>query len=799
MWISDFSINKPVVTIVSMLLLVLFGVVALFSLQTDEFPEVNPPVVNVAIPYPGAAPGVVEREVVDPLEDAFTGISGVEKIRSTSFDSFGIVTIEFDFSKDLQQATQDIRDKISEVRRDLPPEMEEPIITRFDPNDLPIVSITLSSDKLDAAALTRLADPGIKGELQSVRGVASVKIVGGKPPELEILLHPDALEATGLGVGQVMAAVQSANLAAPVGKLTDTLQERSIRLQGRLDGPADFEDLAVGMSGGRLLRLRDVATVSAGTTEARSLALYNGKEAVGIDLVKASGYSTTAVSEEVHTVVERLRKTLPDGVHLDIVRDSGERVADSVADVEWTLIEGAVLTVLVVFLFLNSWRSTVITGLALPVSVLAAFIAVWVFGFTLNSMSLLGLSLAIGILVDDAIVVRENIVRHMEMGKDHTTAAREGTAEIGLAVAATTFSIIVVFVPVAFMGGLAEQFMGPMALTIAASVAVSLYVSFSLDPMLSAYWPDPVIEHGAKRGPLGRAIAWFNRGVDSLTGVYKRLIRTALNHRFAMVLIAVLAFVGALAIPRLGLVGASFFPLQDRSEFLVNLELPPGSSLEYTLEKTREAAQIAQAAEGVRYTYATIGGLGDTVNKSSLYVRLTKKAERSRHQDTIANEVSQRIDRLAGVVAAVGTGGFGNEKQIQLQLQGPEVAVLADLADQLAAKVATVPGAADVGLSTGGQKPEFDVRLDRALASSVGLSVGQIAQALRPAFAGVDVGDWITSTLLTLLLIPTLYDMLTSWRDWLWARLFGAPTAHAAPPAHEAPGVAEPIAAPAAK
>jgi len=294
------------------------------------------------------------------------------------------------------------------------------------------------------------------------------------------------LQAAGIGVGQVVQALQSQNLAAPVGRVNGNLDERTIRLQGRLEGPQDFMNLVVAERGGQIVRLGQVATAIDGTQEQRSLALYNGVEAVGINIVKAKGYSTTDVSAKIRKKVEDIQKTLPAGVKIDIVKDAGQRVAASVRNVEEALLIGALLTVLVVFVFLNSWRSTVITGLALPVSVLASFIAVWAFGFTLNTMSLLGLSLAIGILIDDAIVVRENIVRHIEMGKDHMTASHEGTDEIGLAVAATTFSIVAVFVPVAFMYGVAGQWFKPFALTIASSVLVSLFVSFSLDPMLSA-------------------------------------------------------------------------------------------------------------------------------------------------------------------------------------------------------------------------------------------------------------------------------------------------------------------------
>jgi HAE1 family hydrophobic/amphiphilic exporter-1 len=735
MWISDFSIRKPVVTVVSMIALVVFGLFALFFLKTDEFPDVNPPIVAVSVLYPGAGPATVEREVVDPLEDAFTGISGVEKITSKALDNYTILIVEFGFEKDLQEATQDLRDKVSEIRADLPPEMEEPLYIRFDPQNFPIVSVTLSSDRYGQAELTKLADPGITGELQSLAGVAQVKIVGDIAPELTVALRPEALEANGVSVGQVVQALQFSNLAAPVGALTSDRRESTIRLQGRLDGPQQFEAITVATSGGRLVRLGDVASVSAGTEEARSAALYNGREAVGIEIIKASGASTTDVAERILERVAELEAELPEGVELTVVRDAGERVAESVWDVEKTLVEGALLTVFVVFLFLGSWRSTVITGLALPVSVIAAFIAVLALGYTLNTMSLLGLSLAIGILVDDAIVVRENIVRHMQMGKDHTTAAHEGTAEIGLAVAATTFSIVVVFVPVAFMGSLAEQWMGPMALTIAASVMVSLFVS------LSAYWPDPDA-HGERKGMIGAVVNAFDRWFERWTRRYERVVGWALRWRFTMVGLAVLTFVAALALPMSGLVGSSFFPRQDRSEFDMILQFPPGASLTYSREKMEEVVRVISADPHVMYTFATVGGDGGTVDEGKVYVRLVPKKERSIHQEDLSGSLTASVDRLAGVSASV-SGGFGPQKQIQVQLSGPDTDVLTEIALKLKDEVATIPGAVDVGLSSRGQRPEFEVKMDRDLAASLGLSVGAVAQALRPAFAGIDVGDWV--------------------------------------------------------
>jgi HAE1 family hydrophobic/amphiphilic exporter-1 len=367
---------------------------------------------------------------------------------------------------------------------------------------------------------------------------------------------------------------------------------------------------------------------------------------------------------------------------------------------------------------------------------------VWAFGFTLDTMSLLGLSLSIGVLIDDAIVVRENIVRHVEMGKDHYTAAGEGTSEIALAVAATTLSIVVVFVPVAFMGDLAGQWFKPFALTIACSVMVSLFVSFSLDPMLSAYWPDPHLTY-EQRTWLGRLLVRFNRWFDRQADRYKTVIGWALDHRFSMAALALASFVGALTLPALGIVGGAFLPEADNSEFLINIETPPGSNLAYTKVKAEEAARLARALPGVAYTYTTIGGRTELVDGGIVYVRLTPKAQRSRHQKAIEATLRGQLVRLGGVTASIGSGNFENKKQIQLQLQGPDSRELNRLAALVRVEVEKVPGAVDVGLSTRGQKPEIEVAIDRGLAGSLGVSVGQVAQTLRVAFAGLDAGDWI--------------------------------------------------------
>src|SRR3954465_444371 len=554
MFISDFAIKKPLVTTVAMLTLAVFGLFALLRLKTDEFPDVAPPVVTVGIPYPGGSPDGVAKEILDPIEEQIASITGVKHVSGKAYDGYGFIMVEFQFGKDLAEATQDLRDAISAKRADLPLEMKEPIIKKFNDTDRPIVSLALTSSTLSQAELSRLADPSLTRELRSLPGVAGVLVSGKVERELTVELIPARMQAAGVSVGQVVQALQLQNLAAPVGRVIGDLDERSIRLKGRLENPQEFTQLVVADRGGQLTRLGDIAVPRDGTEETRTLALYNDQEAVGLDIKKAKGYSTTDVSDQIRARVALMQNTLPKGTKLELVKDAGRRVTTAVNNVEEALIEGAVLTVLVVFLFLNSWRSTVITGLALPVSVLASFVPLLMFGFTLNTMSLLGLSLAIGILIDDAIVVRENIVRHVEMGKDHFLAAQEGTDEIGLAVAAPPFSILAVFFPIGFMPGVGGQWFKPFALTIACSVLVSLFVSFSLDPMLSAYWADPHVPEDKKpwiTRTLDRFNHWFNRQAEN----YRHVIAWALDHRAAMAALAIGTFFASFTLFSGGLAG----------------------------------------------------------------------------------------------------------------------------------------------------------------------------------------------------------------------------------------------------
>lgn len=748
MILSDFSIKRPLVVVVVTIALMLFGYFALTNLKTNQFPDVQPPVLVVNVPYPGASPETVEREILNRVEDSMSTIQGIRDIRSYARESSATIVVFFDFDKDLTAAAQELRDSISTVRDKLPTEMKEPFINRADPNAQPVMSLALSSDVLSPLELSRLAEIQIGRQLRSVPGVALVELEGELEREMTVLLNSHAMREAKVSAQEVVAALRSQNLAAPVGRVVNGLEEQSIRLQGRLKDVTEFEQMVVKQTGDQAIRLGQVADIVDGGAEQRRLSFFNGKKALGIDITKAREASTISVTDEIKAKLEEINKTLPKEVELVIVSDQGEDVAASMRNVTEALGLGALLTIVVVFVFLNSWRSTLITSLALPTSVLASFIAVWACGFTLNFMSLLGLSLAIGVLIDDAIVVRENIVRHMEMGKDNMTAARDGTREIGMAVIATTMSIVAVFIPIAFLDGITGQWFKPFGLTVACSVLVSLFISFTIDPMMSAYWHDPDHDKNIKRRGLGKVFQKFNIWFDHQAERYSRLIGWALKHRKSMWSLAFLSFFGALFLQgKFG--GSGFMPDTDNGAFIVSIRAPSEASIEYTKAKAAQVAEITQVLPEHRYTQTTIGVQGN-ITRAQVFVRLVPEKDRNRSAKEVAEEVRGKIKSLVGaeitVSADLNGGGGGDGKPLQIQFRGPETRVLEGIVMDYVEKLRKVPGAVDVGLSAQDPKPELQVEFDRGLAASVGLSMSDAANAMRLAFAGAEIGDWVDPT-----------------------------------------------------
>ncbi len=548
MFLSNLSIKRPVFAAVLMLALVTLGLFSYRRLAIDMWPDVEIPYITVITAFPGAAPETVEREVSKRIEEAVNPISGVRHVGSVSRESISTVWIEFALEIDVAEAVQEARVKIGAIRDELPAEIAEPVVEKIDFSSMPVVSLAVRAAELAPRELTDLAEKLVQRRVENIEGVGKVDLVGTAFREVAVEIQPERLLALDLGVDDVIAGLRAENVNAPVGRLNRGLAESSVRVAGKPAAVEDYASLVVADIDGRPVALGDVARIVDGVEEQRTLALVDGQPAIALDIVKQSGANTVAVVDAVRRELAALRGDLPAGVQVEIVRDGSIAIREAVRDVQETLVIGALLTILIVFCFLNSWRSTVITGLTLPIAVISSFIVMHFAGMSLNTMTLMALSLSIGLLIDDAIVVRENIVRHLERGDDHHSAARNGTAEIGLAVLATTLSIIAVFVPVAFMKGVVGRFFRDFGITVAFAVAVSLFVSFTLDPMLSSRWYDPDVARSGRRHRLARALDRFNAWFDALADRYRSLIGWALAHRKTTVAIAVLAFVAGLAV-----------------------------------------------------------------------------------------------------------------------------------------------------------------------------------------------------------------------------------------------------------
>jgi hydrophobic/amphiphilic exporter-1 (mainly G- bacteria), HAE1 family len=738
MFLSEFSIKRPVAMVVIILGLMALGLLALSKLRVNQFPDIDQPILTVTVPYPGASPETVEREVVNRIEKALQGLDGVDSVQSVSREGSARLVLFFNFGKNLVEAADDVRNAIGLVRHKLPAEIREPVLQRVDPSAQPIMQLALSSSNLGAAEISRRVEDEIADRFRALRGVSTVTVSGALQRELSVLLNAQKLHEVGVSVADVVAALRSQNATAPVGKVRGPLEDQSIRLVGRLASPADFEQVVVKRRGNELVRLAQVATVEDGFAELGSHSMSNGNPNVGLAITRARDASTVSVAKEVRRLVGEINRSLPAGTKLEVTQDGGEEAADSLNNVIHALVFGAGLTVLVVYVFLNSWRSTLITALSLPTSVVAAFIAVWLAGFTLNFMSLLGLSLAIGVLIDDAIVVRENIVRHLERGSDRRTAALEGTAEIGLAVAATTFSIVAVFIPVAFMPGVSGEWFRPFGVTVVASVLVSLFISFTLDPMLSAYWGDPPGHHQAPRRGISSLLQRFNQWFDHQADRYGRVIAWALHHRRWMAFFAVISLVGAVALQaKFG--GSSFLPASDVGVVAIDVRTPSSSSLEYSRQKVEAVAALARTLPETKATNAFVNAGGGRV-----YVDVGKSRLRKRSSVQLAEELRKLAARLVGAEYVVLDDlSGGAQKPVQVQFTGPDSRTLLDITSRFMEQLRQVPGAVDVGLSEQDPQDELRIELDRGLTNTLGISANDAAQALRVAFAGVEVGDWV--------------------------------------------------------
>lgn len=761
MWFTRVSIAHPVFATMMMAAFVVLGLFSYNKLSVEQFPDVAFPVVVVATEYPGASPEVVETEVTRRIEEQVNTISGVYELISRSYESNSVVIIRFDLTIDPAKAAQDVREKIALVRPILRKEVKEPLVTRINPDDQPVVSVAVQSPQRSARELTSLAEQVIKRRLENARGVGRITVVGGVKREIQIVLRPAEMEAMRIGVDQVLNALRADNQELPAGALSSKEREQVVSIRARLRSPEDFNRIVVARRGGQQVLLNQVAQIIDGEEEQENAALVNGKRAIVLDVVKSQGENTIAVVDGIRRIADELKAkgALPADVELKVIRDASTPIRNSVASVKRNIIEGALLTVVIVFLFLSSWRSTVITGLTLPISLIGTFLVMYAMGFSINMVTLLALSICVGLLIDDAIVVRENIVRHQAMGTPHREAALIGTAEIGLAVMATTLTIVAVFLPIGFMGGIIGRFFKQFGVTVAFAVLLSMFVSFTLDPMLSAVWRDPDANGARGNGPIARLLRGFQKMVGWFEARYVRLLGWSLRNWRTRAVTVGIALLSLLAcVPIIRVVGTEFVPQADNNELYMQIYTPVGSSLEFTQSRVLLVEAALREFPGVIETYATINtGTVQGKNYATVFAKLVPRGQRPLSVQQLRRPVRERISNIGGVtITDLGTlASVGSGKPVQVSIQGPDRQQLEGFASQVMQiierinqqmrtdlQLAAGQGLVDIDTSSKPSKPTIDIEINRALAADLGINVAQVSAAIRPMLAGESASSW---------------------------------------------------------
>ena len=759
MWLTRVSINNPVFAAMIMLALMVIGLLATFRMKVEEFPNIEFPFVVVNTVYSGASPEVIETDITKKIEDQVNTIAGVKEVTSVTQQGLSQVIVQFDLNIPSDVAAQNVRDKLALVTPTFRDEVTTPIVAQYNPADAPVVSVTFRSDKMSLRELSTYLDNTVKKQLQTVTGVGRVDILGGRQRQIRVLLNPTQMNAYKVSVNQISNALRSENVELPVGTINNQNQEMVIQVNGLVKTPNEFNQIIVAQnrsSTGAIVPvyLSQVAQVVDGQAEAESASLQNGQPAVAMDIIKMSDANVIDVVDKTQQRLAEIQATLPPGVTMTVVADSSKSIRGSLNNVVRTLIEGAILAVFIVWLFLGSWRSTIITGLTLPISLLGTLAAIWTFGFSINMMTLLALALCIGLLIDDAIVVRENIVRHVGMGKHHRQAALDGTQEIGLAVLATTLVIVAVFLPVAFMGGIIGRFFYQFGVTVSTAVLLSLFVSFTLDPMLSSIWPDPDAAHqhdrlnvrvSFRKRPIAWLLAGFQRLLDRLTNLYSHILAWSLRHRLITVLIAIGSLVAAFF--AVGLVGKEFVPQADMNEIKVKFETPVNANLDYTQQKAAQINAVLQSFPEVTNTYATVNAMSYSGNnRVQVNVSLVPKDERTRGLDALNRAMREQLQQVGGIkvtsVAAAAMAVSGGLKPIMISIKGNDLNELQRLSNEFMQKLSNVNGLVDLESTLKQPKSMVNVTINREAANDAGLSIGQIGQALRPLLAGDNVSTF---------------------------------------------------------
>jgi HAE1 family hydrophobic/amphiphilic exporter-1 len=727
MYIADISIKRPLFVGVIVLVLTLFGLICLTRLPIDLMPNVDIPYVTIVTAYPGVGPTEIESLVSKPIEDAVSPIGGIKKVYSFSRESASVVVIEFDLGTDINGAVADVRDKVSAIRGDLPQDIVDPSIARVDINAHPIMNVTLFG-KGSLAETRKLADDTVKERLQRIDGVASVDVVGGLEREIDIRVDQGRLEAYGLGLAQVVAALKGDNLNVPGGRIDQRSREYTVRTVGEFSSVEQIAAINLAVIDGMPLTIGDVATIEDTFKEVRQKARFNGENCVTLVIKKQSGANTVKVADTVRKTVSDLSGRLPQGNKLEVIVDNSTFIKDSVKEVRDNLLLCILLTVLVIFLFLRSIRSTFIIFLSIPSSLIAAIAFIYYSGFTLNVLSLMGLALAVGLLVDDSIVVLENIYRHFERSENAAEAASSGTSEIGGAVIATTFTIMAVFVPIAFMKGMVGQIFKEFGLTVAFSIFISLFMSLTLVPSLAARL--------LRREGMGGDSAW-DRFYTRLERVYKRALSWALAHRWQVVGLAALSLIASLML--LPIIGGEAFPFVDRGEIKAYIEMPTGASLDLTDKSVSEMEKYLLSLKDTEIAYAEVGTGG--ARQASIFVKLRK--EHKQDSRKVADDLRHRFSAIPGAKVSVLAASMGGGEDsasgmapVQIKISGPDSRRLAEIANKVEKDLSSIDGLIGIGNTMNMGKPELQIKVDRRLAEDRRITLGQVASTIYIAMTG---------------------------------------------------------------
>ncbi len=738
MFLPDTSIKRPVLTLVVSMTILLAGWLGYRNLAVRELPNVEYPIVSVSTALPGASPTVVETNVTKPLEEQINTIEGLKTLTSISGEGASQITAEFDLSRDVDLALQDVRAKVSLARGRLPQDAEDPVIQKVDPNAQPIIWLSVQNASLGITQVNDFANDVIKERLQRIPGVGNVILGGEQRFAVRIRLDPRELAAHQLTVDDVQRALLSQNVDLPSGRVESETREFTVRTQGQFPTAASFARLIITTRDGTPIRLGDVGIAEAGVQDERTLARFNGKPTVGVGIVKQSDANTVEVADRVLQEIDQIRADAPPGYKLLIAVNNADFIKDSLSEVQFTLLVAFGLVVLVILLFLRSWRATFIPALAIPVSLVGTFAVFYALHFSINTLTLLALVLAIGIVVDDAIVVVENIYRHMEEGESPFEAARKGSAEIAFAVIAIAITLVIVFLPIALIGGIVGRLFREFGLGVAVSVLISAFVALTLSPMLSSR----ILKLEENRNRVFEAV---ERLLQRVTDAYRRTLSWALDHRWTMVGIAAASLVASFAI--MGVMGKEFVPQEDRGQFLISFKAPEGATLEYTDAYLKRIEEMTASTPGVDRFFSAIGlsiGGPPAVNTGIVFVRL--KPKRSVSQQQIMNQLRGKFSTLAGIdaypiaLSGLSTGAFG--KPLQFVIQYPNLDTLGIYADSMVTLAQRIPGLQGVDSNLDLNKPQLRVTVDRAKASRLGVSVEEISNTLQILLGGRHIGDF---------------------------------------------------------